>query len=148
MKWHKELIFSLSIGAVDGLIILGIIGRTSMVMLAKNTGHAVNLSSQSVLEASLFGLIAGIIGGGLLFGMRRLMNLREVFYGWILGILLLLLSTFPFWLGIIQFDSFKPVLLNTLLLALAHFIAYGLILNGSLIRISRLQNKKLKKTSK
>jgi len=81
------------IGAVSGILILGVVGRAATAGIALVTGNSINLSLRGALEVVAIGAFIGAIGGILLLVFRNLCRGNGIACGIIAGLVLFICST-------------------------------------------------------
>lgn len=85
---RRGILLAVVAGAVSGIMILGLVGRLATALIALAVGVEMNLSGRGIFEVMTLGMVVGVVGGVVLFAMRRVARSPRVAHGVTLGIVL------------------------------------------------------------
>jgi hypothetical protein len=132
---HNSAGLALLVGAVSGVIVLGIIGRAAMAVVAFAMGVPTNLSLRGVFEVVVFGGLVGAVGGLLLLLARKILPAHQMTQSALVALVLLGGSiTLALYRGRISLDIHTALPL-TLSVAAIVFVVYGHVTNVLLGRL-------------
>ncbi|MGC9513401.1 MAG: hypothetical protein ACP5D8_07185 [Fidelibacterota bacterium] len=93
MKHFHEVLLAMLIGAVSGILILGVVGRAAAVGIALVTGNSINISLRGTLEIAVIAAFIGAIGGIMLLVFRYVCRCNGLICGILAGLALFISST-------------------------------------------------------
>jgi len=134
MKKHVIFI-SISLGAIVGALILGLIGKFVLAFISLFVGSVMNLSLSGILEAIVLGTIMGAVGGLLAIGIRKIKILKTTGQGLVIGTTLYMLSLL-FTILLTKMEvNFTGLQFLTLVVVLGLYILYGVSFSVLISRI-------------
>ncbi len=144
MRDYRELIAALLAGAVAGALVLGIVGCAVMAGVSLVTENALNLSLKGALEVFIVGTLGGVLGGILLFTVRKVHRDCKMACGITVGAILFVLSFLFAWVSGNITLGLSSVQLLTLSEVAIMFLIYGICAVALLKRFEHSVGKRAK----
>lgn len=134
MKYFHEVLLAMLMGAVSGILILGVVGRAATAGIALVTGNYINLSLRGALEVLVIAAFIGAIGGIMLLVFKYVCRGNGLANGILAGLALFICSIlFVSVAGKFAFNmSFMQVF--TLGIVAAVFMIYGVLTSKLIMR--------------
>jgi len=127
------------LGAVAGVLILGLGGRAAMAGLAMAIGASLNLSLRGVVEALVLSALLGTIAGYVWVASEKALQAAGVIRGILLGIFLFVCSLIATLPAIGRWQGAAATTAATLITAGVVCILFGIILDRLLTAYRRRQ---------